>query len=70
MNYYDVLDVYPHNRKGYEKVEEHWKEERLAALIRATGTGKTIVAMLSMLNRKKTKYYVCSTLSVDYRTYS
>lgn len=59
MNNYGILGLYEHNIKSYEKVKEALKKDNIAAIIHATGTGKSFNALqLALDNKDKKVIYV------------
>ncbi len=38
-----LFDLFPHNQRAFERVEQLWKESNRVAVVQATGTGKSYV---------------------------
>ncbi|MBQ6687543.1 MAG: Helicase associated domain protein [Bacilli bacterium] len=45
-----AIDLYPHNKKAYEAVKKMFKTKNKAAVIHPTGSGKTTIAIETMLD--------------------
>jgi len=59
MSNYEKLGLYEHNIRSYEKVKEHFENDNIAAIVHATGTGKSFNALqLSLDNKDKKIIYV------------
>lgn len=39
------IELYPHNQEAYEKIKEKWKTSNKAAVVHATGTGKSYIIL-------------------------
>jgi len=44
------IQLYPHNQRAYESVLELWKQGNKAAVIQATGTGKSFIILQCLLD--------------------
>lgn len=65
MNNYDKLGLYPHNIESYEKIEEQLHKDHIAAIVHATGTGKSFNALqLALDNKDKKVLYVVPSSSI------
>jgi len=59
MNNYEILGLYDHNIRSYEKVKQQFKKDNIAAIVHATGTGKSFNALqLALDNKDKKIIYV------------
>ena len=59
MNNYEILGLYDHNIRSYEKVKQQFKKDNIAAIVHATGTGKSFNALqLALDNKDKKMIYV------------
>ena len=59
MSDYNKLKLYEHNIRSYEKVKKHFKNDNIAAIVHATGTGKSFNALqLALDNKDKKIIYV------------
>lgn len=59
MNNYNVIGLYDHNASGYDKVKLKLSEEDIAAIVRATGTGKSYIGLqLAYDNKPKKIMYI------------
>ena len=59
MSDYNKLGLYDHNIRGYEKVYEQYQKDNVAAIVHATGTGKSFIALqLALDNKNKKTIYV------------
>ncbi len=59
MNNYETLGLYDHNIRSYEKVKQQFKKDNIAAIVHATGTGKSFNALqLALDNKDKKIIYV------------
>ena len=59
MSNYERLGLYDHNIKSYEKVKQQFKKDSIAAIVHATGTGKSFNALqLALDNKDKKIIYV------------
>ena len=59
MSNYEILGLYDHNIRSYEKVKQQFEKDNVAAIVHATGTGKSFNALqLSLDNKDKKIIYV------------
>ena len=59
MSDYNKLELYEHNIRSYEKVKKQFKNDNIAAIVHATGTGKSFNALqLALDNKDKKIIYV------------
>ena len=59
MSNYEILDLYPHNIKSYEKIKSTFKTEDVAAIVHCTGSGKSYNALqLALDNSDKKVLYI------------
>ena len=59
MSDYKRLGVYEHNIRSYEKVKQQFEKDNIAAIVHATGTGKSFNALqLALDNKDKKIIYV------------
>ena len=59
MSDYSRLGLYEHNIKSYEKVKKQYEHDNIAAIVHATGTGKSFNALqLALDNKNKKIIYV------------
>ena len=59
MSNYEKLGLYEHNIRSYEKVKQQFKKDNIAAIVHATGTGKSFNALqLALENKNKKIIYV------------
>ena len=59
MSNYEKLGLYEHNIKSYEKVKKQFENDNVAAIVHATGTGKSFNALqLALDNKEKKIMYV------------
>ena len=59
MSDYNKLKLYEHNIRSYEKVKKQFKNDNIAAIVHATGTGKSFNALqLALDNKDKKIIYV------------
>ena len=65
MSKYDVIGLYDHNIESYEKVESKLNEDNIAAIVHATGTGKSYNALqLAYDNKDKKITYIVPSNSI------
>ncbi len=55
MSNYEKLGLYEHNIRSYEKVKEQFENDNIAAIVHATGTGKSFNALQLALDNKDKK---------------
>ena len=55
MSDYKRLGVYEHNIRSYEKVKQQFEKDNIAAIVHATGTGKSFNALQFALDNKDKK---------------
>ena len=59
MSNYEILGLYDHNIRSYEKVKQQFEKDNVAAIVHATGTGKSFNALqLALDNKDKKIIYV------------
>ena len=59
MSDYSKLELYEHNIRSYEKVKKQFENDNIAAIVHATGTGKSFNALhLALDNKDKKIIYV------------
>ena len=59
MSDYNKLELYEHNIRSYEKVKKQFENDNIAAIVHATGTGKSFNALqLALDNKDKKIIYV------------
>ena len=59
MSDYKRLGLYEHNIRSYEKVKQQFEKDNIAAIVHATGTGKSFNALqLALDNKDKKIIYV------------
>ncbi len=59
MSNYERLGLYDHNIRSYEKIKQQLKKDNIAAIVHATGTGKSFNALqLALDNKDKKIIYV------------
>lgn len=56
MNEFGKLNLAPHNIRGYKNVKKAFLTERFAALIHATGTGKSFISLQLALDNPTKKF--------------
>ena len=65
MNNYNVVGLYDHNIKSYEKLTDGLKKDNIAAIVHATGTGKSYNAIQYLYdNKNKKALYLAPTNSI------
>jgi len=65
MSKYATVGLYDHNIESYEKVESKLKEDNIAAIVHATGTGKSYNALqLAYDNKDKKITYIVPSNSI------
>ena len=59
MSNYERLGLYDHNIRSYEKMKQQFEKDNIAAIVHATGTGKSFNALqLALDNKDKKIIYV------------
>ena len=59
MSNYERLGLYDHNIRSYEKIKQQFEKDNIAAIVHATGTGKSFNALqLALDNKDKKIIYV------------
>ena len=59
MSNYERLGLYDHNIRSYEKIKQQFEKDNIAAIVHATGTGKSFNALqLALDNKEKKIIYV------------
>lgn len=59
MSNYEILNLYPHNIKSYEKIKDAFKNGNIAAIVHCTGSGKSYNALqLALDNPDKKIVYI------------
>ncbi len=65
MNNYNVVGLYDHNIKSYEKLKDGLKKDNIVAIVHATGTGKSYNAIQYLYdNKNKKALYLAPTNSI------
>ncbi len=65
MNSYNIVGLYNHNIKSYEKLKDNLKNDNIAAIVHATGTGKSYNAIQYLYdNKDKKSLYLVPTNSI------
>ena len=66
MSNYDIIGLFPHNIKSYEKIKEAFKTKNIAAIVHSTGTGKSYNGLqLAYDNQDKKVLYVLPSNSIE-----
>ena len=68
MNNYETLGLYDHNIRSYEKVKQQFEKDNIAAIVHATGTGKSFNALQLSLDNKDKKIIYVVPYESSYRT--
>ncbi len=59
------LKLRPHNKKAYDKVKKTYETEKIAAVVHATGTGKSYIALSLVMDNKNKKFiYITPSLAI------
>ena len=65
MSNYDIIGLFPHNIKSYEKIKEAFKTKNIAAIVHSTGTGKSYNGLqLAYDNQDKKVLFVVPSNSI------
>jgi hypothetical protein len=71
MNEYNKIGLYDHNIKSYNKIKDAYKENNVAAIVHATGTGKSYNALqLAYDNKNKKTVYIVPSESIIENIYT